>query len=103
MREQDAGWVTHRSDGDPSEVLEHPGVVVRVISDGRGIVAQGTGTERDERHVRVDPASPDGRALRLSKPTFFYTKPLVVRPESFRATVVCPPDLFIALRRLVGF
>lgn len=103
MRDQDAGWVTHRSDQDPSQLLEHPAVVLRVV-EGRAVVIHGTSTERNEPHVRVDPRSTDGIALKLTNPTFFYRRSvLIVRTaQQFRFVVRCPPDLFLKLRRLAG-
>ena len=104
MRERDAGWVTHRSDKDPTQLVEHPAVVLRV-SIGRAMILHGTGTERSETCVSVDPSSRDGKALGLTKRTFFYKSGILIVSDDkrFRATVPCPPDLFLALRKLVGF
>ncbi len=103
MREQDAGWVTHRSDENPAKEIEHPGVVLRVTG-GRGVVIHGTSRERDERSVRVDPSTPAGRALGLSGSTHFYRRNVLVvlDPGKFRASGRCPPDLFLSLRELIG-
>ena len=103
MREQDAGWVTHRSDENPAKEIEHPGVVLR-LAGPRAIVIHGTSRERDEPHVRIDPASVAGRSFGLSGATYFYRKSVVVvsDPAKFRAAGRCPPDVFLSLRELIG-
>src|ERR1700693_5417746 len=78
-----------------------PGVVIR-ISGGRALVIFGTGTPRDLPRKAVETASIDGKALRLTKTTYFYRSNIVfIDVSSLAATGArCPPELFLALRRL---
>ena len=81
-----------------------PGVVLRLNNQGRAVILWGTKTERAQlAHVRVDPKTPQGHALGLSVPTYFYTGNLVtVDPTTLRVGGHCPLPLLLGLRRLVG-
>lgn len=118
--ERAAGWLWHPSDESPSERLQHPAVVLREIA-GAFLVIHGTSTPRDREGRRVDaealPAAPDatvfwvdaesdeGRALKLTKRTYFHRKAvdLIRRAEDFDSLATCPAALFLELRRIAGF
>jgi len=82
-----------------------PGVVLRIMSDGRLFVPWGTGTDRaDLARVEVRPRSAAGIALGIYKPTFFYRNNLTVCTEDTVEIVgdLCPPELFLQVKRLYG-
>ena len=81
-------------------------VVLHVEADIATVIAV-TGTERNWiPHVRVARKSPAGRALRLTKPTYFYADNVIQwplsRPVQFAQGRRCVPELFDALNRLVA-
>lgn len=120
LHDRDAGWLTHASDDRPGELVEHPAVVLRVVGD-RFVVIHGTRTPRDRNGRRladeeipgapdtavfwVDSGSYEGDALGITARTFFHSRAVeVIRNEGdFRVTARCPPDLFLALRKIAGF
>lgn len=83
----------------------HPAIVVRLVpGENRAIVLCGTGTRRPEYAViEVPGKSAAGKALGLTKDTFFYATQLrSVRLSHLRAdTGHCPPGLFLQVRLLV--
>ena len=85
-----------------------PGVVVGFEQrTGRAIVLWGTGTLRPHlSHVAVVPREPAGRALGVTKPTYFYgSNEWKGPPESERLAEqpgICPSYLLVALHALVG-
>lgn len=121
LTERDAGWLEHRSDVHNEDLLEHPAVVLRVLNEGRAaLVIHGTSRARDragqaldaaavpaapdERCFFVEPASPDGVRLGLTKRTFFHRRAVTVCPsEQLRITHTCSPRLYLELRKLAGF
>jgi hypothetical protein len=81
----------------------HPAVVVDVDGE-QYVLIYGTGTNRpDILRVAVDPQTRNGKALRLSKPTYFYkTNVRVAKMAALRSRYGrCPPGLFVELRELV--
>jgi hypothetical protein len=98
LRERGVAWVD--IGGTP-----HPAIVVRLVPDeGRAIVLCGTGTKRAEYAViEVPSKSAAGKALGLTKDTFFYANQLrTVRLGHLRVhTGLCPPALFLQVRLLV--
>lgn len=93
---------------DPIDVFHgqkwRPGYVLRV-GEQSVIVICGTGTPRDLPHVFIDDRSRIGRAMRLTKPTYFYRSNVVVkasadvRPRLGAAR--CPLPVFSQLHALV--
>ncbi len=83
----------------------HPAIVVRLVpGEDRAIVLCGTGTRRAEYAViEVPVRSVAGRALGLTKDTFFYATQLrSVRLGHLKVhTGRCPPELFLQVRLLV--
>ncbi|WP_157759102.1 hypothetical protein [Cystobacter fuscus] len=83
----------------------HPAIVVRLEpGEDRAVVLCGTGTRRAEYAViEVPSRSAAGKALALTKDTFFYATQLrSVRLGHLRASSGrCPPDLFLQVRLLV--
>lgn len=79
-----------------------PAVVVDKVENGRWLIAAGTGTPRDEKRVAVLPASREGKALQLTKPTYFYVRNVLVaeRKDMGQARGRCPPELLFKLREL---
>ena len=82
-----------------------PGVVVDTLPDGQVVVLWGTGTLRPHlSHVAVAPREPAGRALGLTKPTYFYGSNVWKGlPESKRLHEqpgTCPRYLLIALHAI---
>jgi hypothetical protein len=69
-------WIVPNPGGDL-----HPAIVIRVSKDGQyAVVIAGTGTgPRDVAHVVVDSITRLGKALRLSKKTYFYQNAVCVR------------------------
>jgi hypothetical protein len=118
--ERDVGWLEHRSTEHNEELLEHPAVVLRVL-DGRSLlVIHGTSRARnrsgealqehevppapDDRCFFVEPTSPDGERLGLTKRTFFHRRAVTVCPTAaIRVTHTCSPALYLQLRRIAGF
>lgn len=81
----------------------HPGVVIRVDSPTRrALVLYGTGTSRELEHRLVRPEGREGKALGLSKPTYFHITNLrLARYELLRLEAKrCPPGLFVELNAL---
>jgi hypothetical protein len=119
LRERDAGWLTHRSDERPEALLEHPAVVLRVVAE-RFVVIHGTTTPRsrsgkaladadvpeapDAAVFWVEAASEDGRALGLTRRTYFARNGVEVirKAADVRVVGVCPAGLFLELRRIAG-
>ncbi|NOK08885.1 hypothetical protein HNS30_07555 [Corallococcus exercitus] len=83
----------------------HPAIVVRIVpGEQRMVVLCGTGTKRYEfAGIDVQSISAAGKALRLSKDTFFYATNLrSVRLGHAKGTEgYCPPSLFLQVRHLV--
>jgi len=83
---------------------ERPAVIVRIFKEEeRALVVCGTGTRRTELLVvEVPESSAAGRALKLTKPTYFYANALrsvklsYLRPSEGH----CPPELFLQIRAL---
>ncbi|RKH52443.1 hypothetical protein D7Y23_06780 [Corallococcus sp. AB050B] len=83
----------------------HPAIVVRLVpGEERLVVLCGTGTQRFElAGIPVQSHSAAGKALRLTKDTYFYATNL----RSVRLGHVevregyCPPSLFLQVRYLV--
>jgi len=98
LRERSVAWVD--IGGTP-----HPAIVVRLVPDqGRAIVLCGTGTKRAEYAViEVPSKSAAGKALGLTKDTFFYATQLRnVRLGHLKVhNGHCPPALFLQVRLLV--
>lgn len=119
LHERDAGWLTHRSDQRPAELLEHPAVVLRAV-ENRFVVIHGTTTPRDRngkplaeadlpdatdpKVFWVDAATDDGRALGLTNRTYFTRAGVkVIRNASdMRVISICPAGLFLELRQIAG-
>lgn len=82
-----------------------PAVVFRIFKDEeRALIIYGTGTERDEFAViKVTDRSATGRALGLTKTTYFYGDALrSVKLSHLKAsTGYCPPALFLQMRSLI--
>ncbi|MBN9680868.1 MULTISPECIES: hypothetical protein [unclassified Corallococcus] len=82
-----------------------PAIVVRRFpEEQRVVVLYGTGTKRVElAGIEVPSNSAAGKALRLTKDTFFYATSLrSVRLGHVTATAgLCPPELFLQVRYLV--
>ena len=83
-----------------------PGVVVELLPSGQAKVAWGTGTLRPHlRHVAVVPHEAAGRALGLTKPTYFYQQSVWTgAPDAERLhgqLGTCPRYLLVALRALL--
>ncbi len=82
-----------------------PAIVVRLFQkEGRAVVLCGTGTQRSELVVLAVPqTTAAGKALRLTKDTYFYADQLRsvrlshLQPEEG----YCPPALFLQVRLLV--
>lgn len=120
LEERDAGWLSHRSNENPAEMLDHPAVVLREKKDA-WLVIHGTTTPRDrngrpieeqnipdapnESVLWVEPDSEDGRRFGLTARTFFARTgvQIVTKASNFRVHQKCLPVLFLALRRLAGF
>ena len=94
-----------------SLVLAHAGaktratcVVLRIREDGNLVLIYGTGTDRRRPSVRVEPHTRAGKAMRLTKPTFYPENLTVVGPTSIQilSDRRCPPDVFARLKALVG-
>lgn len=83
----------------------HPAIVVRLFrEEDRAVVLCGTGTKRTEYAViEVPTHSAAGKALKLTKDTFFYAAQVRnVRLGYLRAdSGLCPPELFLQVRYLV--
>ncbi|MGE6757039.1 hypothetical protein ACQKGO_03410 [Corallococcus interemptor] len=83
----------------------HPGIVVRLVpGEQRVVVLCGTGTKRYElAGIEVQSISAAGKALRLSKDTFFYATNLrsVRLGHAEVKEGSCPPSLFLQVRYLV--
>lgn len=80
-------------------------IVLRIRPDGNVVLIYGTGTDRALRRVAIEPHTRAGKALRLTKPTFFYpANVLAMRPTSVEllSDRRCPPDVFARLKELVG-
>lgn len=84
---------------------ERPAIVIRIFkAEGRALVVCGTGTSRSELAVVAVPeTSAAGRALRLTKATYFYGDALKsVKLDYLKPTAgLCPPELFFQVRLLV--
>jgi len=86
-----------------------PGIALRVWEDGTvlvAFVAFGTGTHRPELTPEIVPLhSAEAKALDLTKTTYFYANNVCrQRVEDIQWTDrLCPPGLFLRLRRKVGF
>lgn len=84
----------------------HPAVVIRVDSDvERALVIYGTGTAgRSFEHRIVEPERREGKALKLTKPTYFYVTSLRLAKFDLLTTTGCrcPPGLFIDLNELAN-
>ncbi|MBZ4330770.1 hypothetical protein NR800_30770 [Corallococcus interemptor] len=83
----------------------HPAIVVQIFPDEeRVVVLCGTGTKRYElAGIEVQSSSAAGKALRLSKDTFFYATNLrsVRLGHAEVKEGSCPPSLFLQVRYLV--
>jgi hypothetical protein len=77
-----------------------------ILRDDRALVMAGTRTYRPESaHVKVEPNSREGKALRLDEPTCFYAQGSVcmAKVTSLRCREgTCPPELFARLQTLIG-
>jgi len=111
--------LTHRSDERPEALIEHPVVVLRVVAE-RYVVIHGTTTPRDRGGRRladadvpeapdatvfwVEAGSEDGRALGLSRRTYFARSAVEVirNVADVRVMGSCPAGLFLELRRIAG-
>lgn len=90
MNRGDLAWV----DADK----RRPAIILRV-SDDQVTVIYGTGTVRLEwGHVCVQPNSRAGKVLKLSKPTYFYVRNVLLVPRTMVATCgSCPLRVFMEL------
>ena len=126
--ERDAGRLIHVSSDDPSELNEHPAIVVSVSPAGSCVVMMGTRTPRDRTGRILEPhevppedARPDekvfwveaakrtgddGNVLRLHQRTYFHAGPKGrwvapnPRMEVFGSVSV---RLYMELRKMLGY
>lgn len=96
---RERGVVSVEINGKP-----RPAIVVRLFQEeGRAVVLCGTGTERSELAViQVPYMTAAGRALRLTKDTYFYADQLRnVRLSHLQPQEgLCTPELFLQVRLL---
>ncbi len=82
---------------------DRPAIVIRVVDDYATLI-YGTGTHRPHvESIGVEPSSRGGKALRLTKATYFYaTNVRVAKTSNLKRTALrCPPELFLKLRELI--